>query len=246
MEQHVHANGMSGQTLTIRDLPAHERPRERLRLSGAGQLSNAELIAILLRTGIAGQSVMQLSARLLSEFDGLGRARASVVRGAERARGHGRSQGMPRAGGAGAGPSRGRPGARRPSGDPRSGRRVPSAPGTDGAPGTGAAPGCCCSTPSMKCCSCERSTREPCALRRYASRRCCVPPSARTARTSSWSTTTPPAIPPPARKTPPVTRRVRQSAELLDIELLDHVVIGARGFVSMKQRGLGFDGCGGL
>ena len=37
MEQHDHANGGSGKTLTIRDLPAHERPRERLRLSGAGQ-----------------------------------------------------------------------------------------------------------------------------------------------------------------------------------------------------------------
>ena len=80
MEQHDHANGMSTQTLTIRDLPAHERPRERLRLSGAGQLSNPELIAILLRTGITGQNVMQLSARLLSEFDGLaGLARASFT-----------------------------------------------------------------------------------------------------------------------------------------------------------------------
>ncbi|MCY4374458.1 MAG: DNA repair protein RadC [Spirochaetaceae bacterium] len=37
-----------------------------------------------------------------------------------------------------------------------------------------------------------------------------------------------------------VTRRVRTSGELLDVELLDHIVIGARGFVSMKQRGLGF------
>lgn len=80
MEQHDHANGMSGQTLTIRDLPAHERPRERLRLSGAGQLSNPELIAILLRTGIAGHNVMQLSARLLSAFGGLaGLARASFT-----------------------------------------------------------------------------------------------------------------------------------------------------------------------
>ena len=37
-----------------------------------------------------------------------------------------------------------------------------------------------------------------------------------------------------------VTRRLRRSAELMDIELLDHLVIGAHGFVSMKQRGLGF------
>jgi len=39
-----------------------------------------------------------------------------------------------------------------------------------------------------------------------------------------------------------VTRRIREAAELHDLGLLDHVVIGARGFVSMKQRALGFDG----
>ena len=39
-----------------------------------------------------------------------------------------------------------------------------------------------------------------------------------------------------------VTRRIRESADLLDVALLDHIVIGARGFVSRKQRGMGFDG----
>ena len=52
--------------------------------------------------------------------------------------------------------------------------------------------------------------------------------------------------PTPSPEDTSVTRRIRESAELLDIELLDHVVIGARGFVSMKQRGLGFDGSSGL
>ena len=52
--------------------------------------------------------------------------------------------------------------------------------------------------------------------------------------------------PTPSPEDTSVTRRIRESAELLDIALLDHVVIGARGFVSMKQRGLGFDGSGGL
>jgi DNA repair protein RadC len=37
-----------------------------------------------------------------------------------------------------------------------------------------------------------------------------------------------------------VTRRLRQSAEMMDIDLLDHIVIGQRGFVSMKSRNLGF------
>ena len=62
----------------IRDLPAPERPRERLRDRGAAYLSNAELLAILLRTGTAAESVLDLSARLLAQFQGLdGVARAS-------------------------------------------------------------------------------------------------------------------------------------------------------------------------
>jgi DNA repair protein RadC len=37
-----------------------------------------------------------------------------------------------------------------------------------------------------------------------------------------------------------VTRDLRQAGTLLDIELLDHVIIGAQRYVSMKERGLGF------
>jgi len=55
----------------IRDLPATERPRERLRDAGAGSLSNAELLAILLRTGSAKESALAQANRLLGRFDGL-------------------------------------------------------------------------------------------------------------------------------------------------------------------------------
>jgi DNA repair protein RadC len=59
-------------------LPAQERPRERLRQYGSASLSNAELLAIVLRTGAASESVLNLSAKLLSRFGGLpGLARAS-------------------------------------------------------------------------------------------------------------------------------------------------------------------------
>ncbi|KZZ86099.1 MULTISPECIES: DNA repair protein RadC [Bacillaceae] len=57
--------------LKIRDFPAEERPRERLLNDGPGSLSNQELIAILLRTGSSSESVLQLSSRLLSHFEGL-------------------------------------------------------------------------------------------------------------------------------------------------------------------------------
>ena len=65
-------------TPMVRDMPASERPRERLRNSGPSALSNSELVAILLRTGVEGNSVLSLSQGLLAKFGGLhGLARAS-------------------------------------------------------------------------------------------------------------------------------------------------------------------------
>ena len=58
-------------TTMVRDMPLAERPRERMRSSGAGALSNSELIAILLRTGVAGESVVNMSHALLAKFGGL-------------------------------------------------------------------------------------------------------------------------------------------------------------------------------
>lgn len=55
----------------VRDMPEEDRPRERMIRDGAPSLSNAELLAILLRTGSNGQSVMGLAERLLSHFGGL-------------------------------------------------------------------------------------------------------------------------------------------------------------------------------
>jgi DNA repair protein RadC len=54
-------------TDVIRDLPTDERPRERLRLHGAGSLSNAELLSILLGSGTLGKNAIQLARELLKE-----------------------------------------------------------------------------------------------------------------------------------------------------------------------------------
>ena len=63
---------------TIHDFPLGERPRERLQYYGPMALSNAELLAILLRVGTPGENVVALSTRLLSQFGGLaGLAKAS-------------------------------------------------------------------------------------------------------------------------------------------------------------------------
>jgi len=73
----------------IRDLPAWERPRERLLSHGVAALSNAELLAIVLRTGSRAESVLAMATRLLAQFGGLpGLARASFSElGAERGMG---------------------------------------------------------------------------------------------------------------------------------------------------------------
>ncbi|MEX2143877.1 MAG: UPF0758 domain-containing protein, partial [Anaerolineales bacterium] len=55
----------------ISDLPQTERPRERLKQQGALALNTAELLAVLLRTGVKGESAVQLGQRLLQTFGGL-------------------------------------------------------------------------------------------------------------------------------------------------------------------------------
>ena len=55
-------------SLRLKDQPASERPRERLAERGADALSPAELIAILLRTGLKGTNVVEIGRQLLTKF----------------------------------------------------------------------------------------------------------------------------------------------------------------------------------
>jgi DNA repair protein RadC len=65
--------------LRIKDQPASERPRERLAAKGPGALTDAELIAILLRTGLKGMNAVEVGKHLLLKFGSLqALARASV------------------------------------------------------------------------------------------------------------------------------------------------------------------------
>ncbi len=67
----------------IKDMAAQDRPRERLALEGADALSNAELIAILLRTGLKGYSAIHIAQQLLAKFgtlNGLARAPLEELR----------------------------------------------------------------------------------------------------------------------------------------------------------------------
>lgn len=57
--------------MAITDWPASERPREKLLARGADSLSDAELLAIFIRTGCSGKSAVDLARDLLSHFGGL-------------------------------------------------------------------------------------------------------------------------------------------------------------------------------
>lgn len=65
---------------TIHQLPVSERPRERLRDAGSSYLSNAELLAIILRVGTSKENAVRLAERLIARFEGLdGLSHASFV-----------------------------------------------------------------------------------------------------------------------------------------------------------------------
>ncbi|HMU67411.1 MAG TPA: hypothetical protein PKE57_09705, partial [Cellvibrionaceae bacterium] len=57
--------------MSIKDWPASERPREKLLQYGPSALSDAELLAIFLRTGISGKSAVDLAREQLAHFGSL-------------------------------------------------------------------------------------------------------------------------------------------------------------------------------
>ena len=57
--------------MLLKDLPQDARPREKLLARGAGALSDAELLALLLRSGIRGKNVLMLAQELVDRFGGI-------------------------------------------------------------------------------------------------------------------------------------------------------------------------------
>ena len=65
--------------MRLKDQPVQERPRERLVARGPDALTQAELLAILLRTGLCGVNVVEVGQNLLRKFGSLNAlARAAV------------------------------------------------------------------------------------------------------------------------------------------------------------------------
>ncbi|HPD42048.1 MAG TPA: DNA repair protein RadC [Anaerolineae bacterium] len=66
--------------ITVKEMPEDERPRERLARVGPQALSSAELLAIILRTGVKGENVVTMASRLLAQYGGLaGLSRAELA-----------------------------------------------------------------------------------------------------------------------------------------------------------------------
>ena len=223
----------------IRDLPLGERPRERLRELGPGSLSTAELVAILLRTGLAGESVLNLATHLLSRFGGTGGlARAShgelcSLKGISEAKA---SQLM----------AAFELGRRLVSLNPED-RAIIRSPG-DVMNLLGAEMGFfdqehlrvlllntkneVLGVNEVYIGNVSSSIIRVAELLRPAIRENC--PSIIVVHNH------PSGDPTPSPEDILVTRRIRSAGEMMDIELLDHVVIGRQGFASLKEKGLGF------
>lgn len=224
----------------IRDMASDQRPRERLMGVGAGAVSTAELIAIILRTGNRGESVLRLAERLITEFQGLpGLSRATIP---ELMQVHG--IGAAKAVEIKAALEMGR-------------RLLASAPQerpTVKSPDDAAnllmsemmfleqehlrlilldTRNGVLATPTIYKGSLNSSVVRIAELFRAAIRA--------NAAAFIVAHNHPSGDPSPSPEDINVTRQLVKAGELLDLKVLDHIIIGHQRYVSMKQRGLGFD-----
>ena len=224
----------------IRDLPVDERPRERFMQVGPRAMSTTELLAITLRTGVGGENVVRLAERLLAEFDGLsGVARASLAELC-------RIKGI--------GPAK----AVEIKAALELGRRLLAAAPEERPRVTSPADAAnllmsemmlleqehlrlilldtrnhVLGTPTVYKGSLNTSVIRIGELFRYAIRD--------NAAALIVVHNHPSGDPAPSPEDVHVTRQIVQAGRLLDIELLDHIVIGHQRYASLKERGLGFD-----
>ena len=223
----------------IRDMPVDMLPRERLLKLGANALSTNELIAILLRTGVKGENVITLSTKLLARVGGLsGLPEASV---SDMSDIHGISavkacQVLAAI----------ELGQRAASANPEHRPSINSPDDVNNIVG-----------PEMSQLTQERlrvlllNTKNRVMAIRDVYQGTVNSASIRVAEILRPAVREncpyiivvhnhPSGDPTPSPEDILVTRRLSQSAGMMDIELLDHIVIGQQGFVSMKQRNLGF------
>jgi DNA repair protein RadC len=227
-------------TPMIRDMASDDRPRERLLLVGPTAVSSAELLAIILRTGVGGENVLRLAERLLAQFNSLpGLARATTVE-LQAVKGIGPAKAVEIK----AALELGR---RLMATAPEERPRVTS-------PGDAAnllmsemtfleqehlrvilldTRNRVLNTPTIYIGSLNTSVIRIGELFRAAIRE--------NAAALIVAHNHPSGDPTPSPEDVNVTRQLVKAGKLLDIDVLDHIVIGRQRFVSLKERGLGFD-----
>jgi DNA repair protein RadC len=224
----------------IRDMAEHDRPRERLIRVGAEALSTAELLAIILRTGGHGESVLRLAERLLIQFGNLpGLSRATITELTDA-----KGLGSAKAAEIKAALEIGR---RLVASSPEDRPRVVS---PDDAFNLLKSEmmfldqehlrlilldtrNKVLRTPTIYVGSLNTSVVRVGELFRAAIRE--------NAAAFIVAHNHPSGDPAPSPEDINVTRQIVEAGRLLDIDVLDHIIIGSGRFVSLKQRGLGFD-----
>jgi len=227
-------------SIMIRDLPDDEKPRERLIAYGPSALATTELLAIILRVGVTGMSAVTLAQYLLREFDGLtGLHRASVQEIIARVKGLGPAK------------------AAQIKAALELGRRLQLASAGERVQIKSPADAAAVLMPDMALLEQEHLRVLILDTKNYII-------ASPTIYKGSLNTSVvrvaelfreaikvnaaslivahnhPSGDPSPSPEDIRVTREIVQAGKLLDIEVLDHLVIGHQRYVSLKERGLGF------
>lgn len=224
---------------TVREMPTDERPRERLERYGASTLQTAELLAIILRVGTPGENVVELSSRLLRQYGGLGGLLAADMPAlcAERGLGPAKATQLKAA--------------------LEVGRRL-SVLESSARPQITRPEDVVALVMLEMAYLAQEQLRVLCLdTKNYVVYQQTVyqgtvnssvvraaevlkPAVTRTCPAIVVVHNHPSGDPTPSPEDIRTTEQLRKAAEVLDIELLDHIVIGQHRFVSLKERGLGF------
>jgi DNA repair protein RadC len=224
---------------TVRELPADERPRERLERYGAATLPTWELLAIILRVGTVGENVIELATRLLLQYHGLSGLLAADFAGlcTEHGLGIAKTAQLKAALELGRRLSVESPAARPQIGNPAD---VFNLVGLEmGALAQEQLRVLCLDTKNhvVHQQTVYQGTVNSSVVRAAEVFR---PAVTRNSPALVVVHNHPSGDPTPSPEDVRTTEQLRQAGEVLDVELLDHLVIGHGRFVSLKERGLGF------
>jgi len=224
---------------TVHELPPDERPRERLERLGPGSLQSAELLAIILGSGVRGENVIEVSARLLRELGGLAGLMSAELPQLVAQHGVGRARAMQLKAAL------------------ELGRRVYTLAGHPRPQITEPADAATLLMADLAyakqeqlCVLCLNNKHQVVhqelvyqgTVSRSQVRAAEVfrPAVVRTCPAIIVAHNHPSGDPTPSPEDVEATEQLRLAGELLDIELVDHIVIGEHRFVSLKEQRLGF------